>query len=479
MTDTINKRPTEKMDVMAEQLIRWDLQPRKNFDPEQHEQLVRSVKQHGVLQSLVVRPTEMQYEYEIVCGERRWRAAEAAGVSIPVTVRDLDDREAMELALVENVQRDDLDVFEEAGGYQALIRLGFTVKELAERFKRGERFIYGRLDLLKLGKAEQEAVLDGNISLRVAEGLSRIESDDARMRALGEIVEPSHHTEPLGQAAALRLIKNAYVEPQAAAKEWEKQALKLKKEYPDAEVLAHDNDLNFGQFNSPVVEVSSAPDKWDVVESLRVDEVSIPTWGDIGERYGAKVFILPPAERGGEPVHVVERQPLVDADITQARSSEAIFPKPSADDEDGAAEDTKLAAERAKAEAAEAKRLQGEQLKSLLMAMQRVDMTAEVHGAIAMELADGEGMDLYALYNHLHDTEMMYYNAEDVEVVSKWVSVVMMDMGKAGLLWLVLAERVFFQSYDPELILGWVRLVGLPEDDYSLITKADVGAEGV
>ena len=109
-------------------------QPRKDFNDEALAELADSIAQHGVLQPLLVRPL-LGGGYQIVAGERRWRAARMAGVSeVPVVIREMSDHEVMELALIENLQREDLTPLEEAQGYQSLIdQYGMTQEEMAER----------------------------------------------------------------------------------------------------------------------------------------------------------------------------------------------------------------------------------------------------------------------------------------------------------------------------------------------------------
>lgn len=109
-------------------------QPRRDFDDEELEALAESIRQHGIIQPLTVREMPNGY-YQIIAGERRWRASRLAGLDeVPVVIMEADDRKAMELALIENLQRQDLNPVEEAQGYDALInRFGLTQEEAAER----------------------------------------------------------------------------------------------------------------------------------------------------------------------------------------------------------------------------------------------------------------------------------------------------------------------------------------------------------
>lgn len=139
-------------------------QPRTVFDPEKLRELVESVKHSGVIQPLIVRKKGRQYE--IVAGERRWRAAKEAGLSkVPVVVRDYDDATMMEVALVENMQRSDLDPLEEAKGIQNMMdALGLTQEEAAKKLGKSRVAVTNALRLLKLPPAVQELVSTGKLT---------------------------------------------------------------------------------------------------------------------------------------------------------------------------------------------------------------------------------------------------------------------------------------------------------------------------
>lgn len=140
-------------------------QPRKHFDEGDLTDLASSIKTHGVLQPILVRPIAGG-KYEIVAGERRWRAAQRAGLhTIPAVIRDLDEVEVVEIAIVENVQRTDLNPIEEAQGFQALIdRFGRTQQEIADAVGKSRPHIANMLRLLALPEELQEMVRDGRLS---------------------------------------------------------------------------------------------------------------------------------------------------------------------------------------------------------------------------------------------------------------------------------------------------------------------------
>jgi ParB family chromosome partitioning protein len=126
--------------------------PRREFDTEQLEELTNSVREKGVMQPLLVRPTHDPNQFEIIAGERRWRAAQRAGLNdVPVVVRDVDDKEALELAIIENVQRVDLNPLEEAMGYGQLIeQFDYTQNDLAQVIGKSRSHVANTLRLLKL-----------------------------------------------------------------------------------------------------------------------------------------------------------------------------------------------------------------------------------------------------------------------------------------------------------------------------------------
>lgn len=164
-------------------------QPRTTFDSAALEELQDSIRRHGVLQPICVR--RAGDGYEIVSGERRWRAARSAGlVKIPAVVRDdISDEISLELAIVENVQRQDLDPLEKARGYQALMeRVGLTQEQVAERVGIARASVTNHLRILDLPSEAQEALAGGMISMGHAKALLGIKPKKAVLAALGKVV---------------------------------------------------------------------------------------------------------------------------------------------------------------------------------------------------------------------------------------------------------------------------------------------------
>ena len=153
--------------------------PRKSYDPAELDELVQSVREKGVVQPILVRPVGT--EFEIIAGERRWRAAQKAGLhDVPVVVQEATDKEALELAIIENVQRSDLNPLEEAAGYQQLIDdFQYTQAQLAEVIGKSRPHIANTLRLLKFSPAVQDYLRSGQISAGHARAIATLPDPDA------------------------------------------------------------------------------------------------------------------------------------------------------------------------------------------------------------------------------------------------------------------------------------------------------------
>ncbi len=168
------------------------LQPRKTFDPAKLQELVASVRSNGIIQPVLVRQTEGGYE--LIAGERRYRAACMAGhKAVPAIVQTLEtDADALELALIENLQREDLNSIEEAEAYEALIaQHGYTQERLSRKLGRGRPTVANILRLLKLPGEVQEAICSGAISPGHGKALLAVESPDEVRDLLQRVVERS------------------------------------------------------------------------------------------------------------------------------------------------------------------------------------------------------------------------------------------------------------------------------------------------
>lgn len=140
--------------------------PRRSFDDTQLEELTNSIREKGIMQPLLVRPSDDPNIFEIIAGERRWRAAQRAGLhEVPVIVREVDDKEALELAIIENVQRADLNPLEEALGYEQLIeQFDYTQQDLAQVIGKSRSHVANTLRLLKLPETVKGMVAGGELT---------------------------------------------------------------------------------------------------------------------------------------------------------------------------------------------------------------------------------------------------------------------------------------------------------------------------
>ena len=158
-------------------------QPRKDFDEEALNSLAESISQHGLIQPIVVRPT-IGGGYTIIAGERRWRACRMAGLTeIPVVIKDTGEQNLMEMALVENLQREDLNPVEEALGYKSLIDgFGLTQEEVATKMAKSRSAVANALRLLNLKEEELEALRSGKITSGHARALLSAENEEIRAK---------------------------------------------------------------------------------------------------------------------------------------------------------------------------------------------------------------------------------------------------------------------------------------------------------
>ncbi|SMX47087.1 ParB/RepB/Spo0J family partition protein [Actibacterium lipolyticum] len=173
------------LNVPIEKLFPNPDQPRRRFSPEALEELAASIREKGVIQPLIVRENRRKAEtFEIIAGERRWRASQMAQLhEVPVIIRELDDTEVLEVAIIENIQRADLNPVEEAQGYRQLMdRFGHTQEKLAEALSKSRSHIANLMRLLQLPEEVQEYLQEGQISAGHARALITTENPAALAR---------------------------------------------------------------------------------------------------------------------------------------------------------------------------------------------------------------------------------------------------------------------------------------------------------
>lgn len=192
-----------KFEVPVNEVKPNPYQPRKQFNDDKIHELADSIKLHGVFTPILVKKAVKGYE--LIAGERRLRASKIAGLeTIPAILMEFDDQQMMEIALLENIQREDLNAIEEAQGYEKLIKkLGYTQEELAKRIGKSREHVANMLRLLKLPKTVQQYVVDGLLSMGHVRALLSLK-DDALMEDIAKKAIESH----LSVRAVEALVKN-------------------------------------------------------------------------------------------------------------------------------------------------------------------------------------------------------------------------------------------------------------------------------
>lgn len=189
MSDTAATSSEELLEVDIDLIDPNSAQPRTNFDEERLNSLAQSIRSNGIVQPLLVRRRGARYQ--LVAGERRWRAAQRAGLQrVPAVVRDIPDDKLLELALIENIQRQELNAIEEANAYKRLIEtLGLTQETVAQRVGRDRSFVTNYLRLLRLPEDIQRLVEEDKITMGHARALLGIDDADIQRRVAQNVIE--------------------------------------------------------------------------------------------------------------------------------------------------------------------------------------------------------------------------------------------------------------------------------------------------
>ncbi|HZW67462.1 MAG TPA: nucleoid occlusion protein, partial [Pseudogracilibacillus sp.] len=182
--------PDEVIQLPVEKIVPNRFQPREIFNEEKIKELAQTIHTHGMIQPIVVRKIEDEM-YELIAGERRWRAVQLLEWdSISSIIRDMNDTETASVALIENLQREELTVIEEASAYEQLLKLhSLTQEALAQRLGKSQSTIANKIRLLKLPEEVQQALLDKHITERHARALIKLKDSELQLKILAEILE--------------------------------------------------------------------------------------------------------------------------------------------------------------------------------------------------------------------------------------------------------------------------------------------------
>ncbi|MEG0383889.1 MAG: nucleoid occlusion protein [Solibacillus sp.] len=190
--ENVSMASEEVVKIPIDKIIPNRYQPRTVFDDERIEELARTIHTHGVIQPIVIRPISGQPgNYEIIAGERRYRAMKSLQwTDVPAIVRDLNDRETASIALIENLQREELTAIEEALAYQQLLEMhSLTQEALAQRLGKGQSTVANKLRLLKLPQFVQDAILNREITERHARALIAIKDEQLQLQLIAATKE--------------------------------------------------------------------------------------------------------------------------------------------------------------------------------------------------------------------------------------------------------------------------------------------------
>ena len=246
--------------ISIDQLHPSGFNPRKAFDEAELTELADSIRSKGLLQPIIARPDPRRGGYEIVAGERRWRAAQRAAVhSVPAIVRELSDLEAAEFALIENVQRTDLNPIEEATGYTELMeRFGYTQEQVSEIVGKGRSYLANMVRLLKLPQPVQALLQDGKLTAGHGRALvgheeaefiaRRIVEEDLNVRAVELLMQAQPKGRGGGSVSTTREVKDKDADTRAFEKDLT-DGLGLKVEIKRGSGESGQLTISFGNFD--------------------------------------------------------------------------------------------------------------------------------------------------------------------------------------------------------------------------------------
>lgn len=229
----VESEKTENLNLGKEQMVKINLvqpnlsQPRKTFDDEKINELADSIKKYGILQPIIVRKENSLYK--IIAGERRWRAAKIAGlIEVPIRIKEYDEKTAKEVALIENVQRENLNAVEEAQAYQSLINeYGLTQEEVAKRVSKNRSTIANAMRILKLNDDIIELIKAGKLTEGHGRALLSIEDVSVRDKIAKKVIDENLSVREIENLAKLEKMNQAKKNKKALSESEEITKMKI------------------------------------------------------------------------------------------------------------------------------------------------------------------------------------------------------------------------------------------------------------
>lgn len=282
MTNTM-----ELVEIPVGELMPSPYQQRTIFPEEAEREMAASMAVHGVLEPVLVR--RVGDEVELVAGERRVRAAKLAGLAVvPAIVKALDDKEACEVCLLENLQRENLTMLEEARSLEALVQLGFEVHEIAARIGRTRDYIFARRRVLQLPEVLTRQIEAGKVTLKLAGDLTRVPPEEQEA-AYKRLVSRGLDSGLLPERQARELVQREFIEPAELAKKYEDLRGRVEGALPRAEWVPWKEAAELRGWKSGWGAAGECALAIVLSEAGRQEqeEGTLPTWGALAKRYEA------------------------------------------------------------------------------------------------------------------------------------------------------------------------------------------------
>lgn len=257
----------EIFELSLDDILPNRFQPREKFDNSELEELASSIKEHGVIQPIIVR--KIGDKYEIVAGERRFRASKLAGKeTIPALIRNIDDRESAKIALLENLQRKNLTPIEEAKTYQTIIKLeNLTQEELANNLGKSQSAVANKLRLLNLTDEVQQALLEEKISERHARSLLNVSDPNKQVELLNKVITNRLTVKQLDDEIMMNNTNNITIKNEENSTSLETNGIDNMENFNNDDKLKATNDYN-KQVDDKIMEVNSKKEESNVNKNI-------------------------------------------------------------------------------------------------------------------------------------------------------------------------------------------------------------------